>query len=43
MGLKKANQGVPIVAQWAMNRSSIRKEAGSIPGLDWWFKDLALP
>ena len=33
--------GVPIVAQQVKNPTSIHKDAGSIPGLDQWVKDLA--
>ena len=40
---KKFNLGVPVVAQWAMNPTSIQEEAGSIPGLAQWVRDPALP
>ena len=35
--------GVHIVAQRVTNPTSIHEDAGSIPGLDQWIKDLVLP
>ena len=35
--------GVPIVAQQVKNLTSIHQDAGLIPGLTQWIKDLALP
>ena len=36
-------QGVPVVSQWIKNLTGVHEDAGSIPGLVWWVKYLALP
>ena len=35
--------GVPVVAQWVKNPTGIREDAGWIPCLTQWVKDLVLP
>ena len=40
--LKDLEMGVPSVAQWVKNPTSIHEDAGLIPGLAQWVKDPAL-
>ena len=35
--------GIPVVAQWVKNLTSIQEDESSFPGLADWVKDQALP
>ena len=39
----KVKLGVPVLAQGLENPTSTHKDAGLIPGLAQWIKDLVLP
>ena len=41
--LKRADSGVPVVAQWLTNPTGNHEVAGSFLGLTQWVEDLALP
>ena len=43
MEIRIQNVGIPVVAQGVTNPPSIHEDAGSIPGLAQWAKDLVLP
>ena len=39
---KSTGDGIPIVAQWLTNLTSIHEDVGSTPGLAQWVKDPVL-
>ena len=42
-GDKNGAFGIPVVAQWLMNPTSIHEDMVSIPGLAQWIEDPAVP
>ena len=40
--VKNPSSGVPVVAQWLTNLTSMHEDASSIPGLAQWVKDPVL-
>ena len=41
--LKNPQSGVPIVAPWVTNLTGVHEDAGLIPDLTQWVKDLVFP
>ena len=40
---KNTPLGIPIMARWLTNTTSIHEDSDLIPGLDQWVKDPVLP
>ena len=43
LNIEILSDGVPLVADWVKNPTSIHEDAGLIPGLVQWVDDLVLP